>query len=56
MAVLILMVPRLGRLVCVGFYVFAMNGPNKALFSTIPLPSVIVFDGGSDFHGPRVWK
>ena len=35
------------------FYVFVMNWPNLAPFSMIPVPSDTVFDGGSDFDGPR---
>ena len=38
------------------FYVFVMNWPNMAPFSTIPVPPGIVFHGGSDFDGPRAWK
>ena len=35
------------------FYVFVMNGPKMARFSTIPVPPGTVFHGGSDFDGPR---
>ena len=33
-----------------------MNGPNKAPFSTKPVPFGIVFDGGFDSDGPRAWN
>ena len=35
------------------FHMFAMNGPNKAPFSTKLIPFGIVFDGGSEFDGPE---
>ena len=53
MAVPILMAPEPGNR---RFNVFGMNGQNKDSFSTIPVPSGIVFDGGSDFDGPRAWE
>ena len=50
------MVLVLGHMCFYLFYMFAMNGSNKAPFSTKPVPSDIVFDGGSDSDGLGAWK
>ena len=55
-AVPIMIVPTPGNPHLSWFCMFAVNGPNKTCFSTIPLPSGIVFHGGSDFNGPRAWE
>ena len=51
-----LMLPGPGNLFSNEFTCLGMNGLNKAWFSTIPLPSGIAFDGGSDVDGPKAWK